>query len=142
MDIGCGPGYFTVGMSKMVGKTGRVIAVDLQEEMLAKAKKKARKHHVDNRIQFHQCQQDRIGLQCQADFILAFYMIHETPDPKGTLRELKQLLKPGGRLLVVEPKFHVGKELFQAMLILADEVALRVIEFPEQIGGRAVLFSA
>ena len=99
------------------------------------------KHHVSDRIRFHQCQSDRIGLQCQADFILAFYMVHETPSPKETLKEMKQMLKPGGRLLVVEPKFHVSKALFQSMLTLAGAVGLQVIAFPKKMGGRAALFS-
>ena len=40
LDFGCGPGYFTIDMAQMVGKTGRVIAADLQEGMLQKLKDK------------------------------------------------------------------------------------------------------
>lgn len=38
LDLGCGPGFFSVPMAKMVGKSGRVIACDLQEGMLRKVK--------------------------------------------------------------------------------------------------------
>ena len=43
VDLGCGPGYFSIDMAKMVGESGHVIAVDLQPEMLEKVKKKAKK---------------------------------------------------------------------------------------------------
>ncbi len=41
MDIGCGPGFFTLAMARMAGPEGRVIAVDMQQEMLDLVKKKS-----------------------------------------------------------------------------------------------------
>ena len=43
IDMGCGPGYFTIDMAKMVGPKGRVIAVDIQAKMLARVRKKGPK---------------------------------------------------------------------------------------------------
>jgi len=40
LDVGCGPGYFSLDMARMVGKTGHVIACDLQQGMLQKLKEK------------------------------------------------------------------------------------------------------
>jgi ubiquinone/menaquinone biosynthesis C-methylase UbiE len=45
LDIGCGPGFFTVDIARLVGKSGRVIAADLQEGMLRRLKEKIRKTH-------------------------------------------------------------------------------------------------
>ena len=45
IDLGCGPGYFSIDMAELTGDTGKVIAVDLQKEMLAKVGKKARCSH-------------------------------------------------------------------------------------------------
>lgn len=140
MDMGCGPGFFTIDMAKMVGPNGRVIAVDLQEKMLSHVRKKATRHGVDDRITYHQCPSDRIGFDDKADFILAFYMIHETPDPKGFLEETKTLLKDKGKILVVEPKMHVSQELFEEMLTDAENVGLKAVDFPKSLGGRSVLF--
>ena len=140
IDMGCGPGYFTIDMAKMVGENGRVIAVDLQEHMLLKVKRKALKHDVSDRMEFHQCEPNTIGLNKKADFILAYYMIHETPNPKGFLAEVKDMLKANGKLLIVEPRMHVSKKLFETILEEADEVGLKVADFPKGKGGRSVLF--
>ena len=141
IDVGCGPGYFTIDMAKMVGETGRVIAADLQEHMLLKVKKKAARHGVADRIQYHQCEADKIGLKAAADFILAYYMIHETPDPTRFLAELKGLLKTGGKLLTVEPKMHVSKKSFETMLAQAERAGLKTLDTPKGKGGRCVLFA-
>jgi ubiquinone/menaquinone biosynthesis C-methylase UbiE len=141
IDMGCGPGYFTIDMAKMVGKNGSVVAVDLQEHMLLKVIRKAAKHGVSDRMEFHQCESNKIGLNRKADFILAFYMIHETPNPKMILAELKDMLKNNGKLLIVEPKMHVSKNLFDKMLSEAQDVGLRVLDLPKGKGGRSVLFT-
>jgi ubiquinone/menaquinone biosynthesis C-methylase UbiE len=142
IDVGCGPGYFAIDMAKMVGDTGRVIAADLQEHMLVKVKKKAARHGVADRIQFHQCEADKVGLTAAADFILAYYMIHETPDPERFLAELSGMLKAGGKLLAVEPKMHVSKKSFETMLAEAEAVGLKVLDTPKRKGGRSVLFTS
>lgn len=141
LDVGCGPGYFTIDMAKMVGSKGKAIAADLQPQMLEKVKKKAKKHKVIDRIHFHQCEPTKIGLKEKVDFILAFYMIHETGNPEGFLNEFKEMLNPEGKLLVVEPKMHVKEELFAEMIKQAESVGLKPMEYPKGKGGRSVLLS-
>jgi ubiquinone/menaquinone biosynthesis C-methylase UbiE len=67
-DIGCGPGFFTLDMARLVGADGKVIAVDLQEKMLQIVKQRAEKAHLSDRIQYHQCQAQALGLQEPSDF--------------------------------------------------------------------------
>ena len=55
VDLGCGPGFFTIDMAEMVGSTGQVIAVDLQPGMLDRVRKKAFRKRVADRIAIHQC---------------------------------------------------------------------------------------
>lgn len=141
IDMGCGPGFFTIDMAKMVGKEGQVIAVDLQEHMLQKVKKKAMRHDVVDRIKFHQCGSDSIGLNQMGNFILCYYMIHETPDPKSFLKELKGMLKENARILIVEPKFHVSKQAFESMIADTEEIGFKAYDFPTGKGGRSVLLS-
>ena len=62
VDLGCGPGYFTIEMARMVGDTGQVIAVDVQNEMLAKVAGKAALLSLEDRIFFHNSTQEAIGL--------------------------------------------------------------------------------
>ena len=142
IDMGCGPGYFTIDMAKMVGPQGRVIAVDIQEKMLAYVRKKARKHGVTQRIDCLLVGAQESGLSQQADFILAFYMIHETPDVEQTLKSFKRLLKSGGKILVVEPKMHVKQPEFEDILAKAESIGLTAVEFPKGMGSRSVVFKA
>ncbi len=62
MDIGCGMGFFSIAMAKMVGEKGRIIAVDPQPQMLDVLRKRARTAGVAERIQTHQCGQALSGL--------------------------------------------------------------------------------
>ena len=141
VDLGCGPGFFSIEMAKLVGKNGRVIAVDLQEKMIAHVKKKAAKHGMLDRMEFHQCEADSLGMDLKADFILAYYMIHETPSPLRFLEEARDMLEEGGQMLVVEPKMHVSKGMFAQMLQEAQQAGLKAVAFPKKKGGRSVLFS-
>lgn len=141
VDMGCGPGFFSIDMAKMVGDGGNVIAVDLQAGMLNRVKKKAARHGVADRMTYHQCRADGIGLECAADFMLAFYMVHETPDPRSFFEETKSLLKAGGKLLVVEPKMHVSQGAFDAMVEDAARAGLKAVDYPTGKGGRAVLLA-
>lgn len=140
IDMGCGPGFFSIEMAGLVGSQGKVIAVDLQEKMLGHVKRKAAKHGVTGRVEFHQCEADRIGLNLKADFILAFYMVHETSSPLNFFKEAAGMLKPKGQLLVVEPWFHVSRGMFAQTVEQGEKAGLKLVEFPKWKGGRSVLF--
>jgi ubiquinone/menaquinone biosynthesis C-methylase UbiE len=142
IDMGCGPGFFSIDMAKMVGEEGRVIAVDLQRHMLSKVRKKAEKYGYIGRMEFHQSKSNIIGLNVKADFILAYYMIHETPDSGEFLSEMQTMLKDSGRLLVVEPKIHVSQKEFEILLNIAEKTGLKTLALPKGKGGRSVLFGA
>lgn len=142
MDLGCGPGFFTIDMAKLTGPEGKVIAVDLQEKMLGHVRKKAKRNNVEDRIQFFRCEQDRIGFDRKVDFILAYYMVHETPSPMDLLIELKSILNKNGRILIVEPKMHVSINTFNNLLSDIKGLGFDICGFPEKLGGRSVLISA
>lgn len=124
MDMGCGSGFFTLEMAHLVGETGHVTAVDLQEGMLTRLKSKFNNHVYQNRIRLHQCQKEEIGLDRPFDFILLFYMVHEVPDKKAFFKEIKRLLKPQGQVLLVEPPIHVSKSRFLSFIDTAKEAGL------------------
>ncbi len=60
----------------MVGKSGRVIAADMQEGMLQKVKEKITGTELEERILLHKCGKDNIGVSEAVDFVLLFYMVH------------------------------------------------------------------
>ena len=88
IDVGCGLGWFSIPMARMVGQGGKVIAVDLQQQMLDMLRRRAEKAGVAERIELHKCEQNRLGLATEADFALAFAMLHEVPDPRRLLDEV------------------------------------------------------
>ena len=125
MDIGCGMDHFTIGLAELVGEAGRVIAVDLQQQMLDVMLKRARKRGLDQRIISHRAQPDSICIATQVEFILAFWMIHEVSDPAIFFREVAANLKPSAKLLYTEPTFHVTEKKFNEILATAYQAGLK-----------------
>jgi len=105
LDFGCGFGHFSLGMARLTGPSGRVIAADVQPQMLKKTAKRAVKHGLCN-IETHLCGHNSTGIDAEPDFILMSCSLHETPDTESTLREMFTLLKPAGKMLVLEPGGH------------------------------------
>ena len=124
LDFGCGPGFFTLEMARLVGPAGHVTAVDLQQGMLDRARKKLERSGLAERVKYHLCDADAIGLAGGFNFILVFHVLHEVPDQRKLLGEMKGLLKPGGRMLVVEPAFHISRAEFQGSLELVKQAGL------------------
>jgi ubiquinone/menaquinone biosynthesis C-methylase UbiE len=139
LDLGCGPGFFTLEMARLAGSSGKAIAADLQEGMLEKVKAKLQHAALAGRIQFHRCLADRIGLAETCDFILVFYMFHEVPDQARFLAEIRSLLKPGGRVLLAEPKWHVTPKEFQQAIVVMEQAGFKVLDRPKIRFSRTVL---
>jgi len=139
IDLGCGPGYFTGTLALLVGEEGRVIAADLQQQMLDKMNSKIRGTNRERRVEMHLCQKDRIGISQKADFVLAFWMVHEVPDQKRLFVELKELLSPGGRIMVIEPKIHVTGREFTEMITHIESAGLKILERPKVALSRSLL---
>lgn len=139
LDFGCGPGFFTIDMAKMVGKEGKVIASDLQNGMLKKLQEKI-DGYGETGIELHQCSEDKIGLNQEIDFIFAFYVVHEVGDQKKFFDEVKSLLKPGGKIFIVEPPIHVRRSAFKKMIALAENTGFSIVERPKVFLGQTVVF--
>ncbi len=132
-DIGCGPGFFTTAMSDAAGASGKVYAVDLQQEMLDKAKKRVEKHCKNKNVTFIKAEKDTLNLVPGLDAALAFYMVHEVPDTDKFFSEIYFALKLGGKLLVIEPLLHVSKKDFEAEKVSAVKAG-----FSASAGTKAV----
>jgi ubiquinone/menaquinone biosynthesis C-methylase UbiE len=141
VDLGCGPGFFSTALARLVGENGHVISVDLQPQMLDMVRRRATQLGLVSRIQFHQCPLDRIGIDQQVDFALAFWMVHEVPDTEAFLGEIRAFLKPDARFLLVEPKFHVTAADFRKTVDLACAVGMRPCAEPSIRISRAVLLA-
>jgi ubiquinone/menaquinone biosynthesis C-methylase UbiE len=139
LDLGCGPGFFSVDMARMVGKSGRVIAADLQEGMLRKLRDKIQGTELEERITLHKCEENNIGVSEDVDFILAFYVVHEVPDQAGLFNELKSLIKQNGQVFIVEPPFHVSKTAFEETIRRARDAGFTPVGRPRVFLGRTVI---
>ncbi len=139
LDVGCGPGQFSVELAKMVGESGRVIAADLQEGMLKRLKNKIQGKEIEKRIVLHKCEENRIGVSEEVDLVLAFYMVHEVPNQETFLEELRSILKPDGIFVIIEPSFHVSKHAFEETVNKAVAKGFKTIKEPKVFISRAVV---
>lgn len=133
LDVGCAMGFFTLPMARLVGPTGKVVAVDVQEKMIRSLRKRAIRAGLDGRIESSVCNGQSLGLDDlagQIDFVLAFAVIHEIPDVKGAMESIVYSLKPGGEVLIAEPTGHVGRPAFDATVGIAASCGLSVVEAP------------
>jgi ubiquinone/menaquinone biosynthesis C-methylase UbiE len=140
LDVGCGMGFFSIRIAKMVGESGRVIAADLQPEMLRVLKRRASKKGILSRITLHQCEKDRVGVTEKIDFVLAFWAVHELPDMRAFFDEMKSLMNDGARLFIAEPKSHVTPDKYEEMKRIANEAGFTIHSEPKVRMGRAVIF--
>jgi ubiquinone/menaquinone biosynthesis C-methylase UbiE len=139
LDLGCGPGFFSLDIAQMVGKSGRVIASDLQEGMLQKLRDKIQGTELEERIKLHQCQENRIGVSENVDFVLAFYMVHEVPNQERFFDEIGSIVKPNGQVLVVEPPFHVSEKAFEKTIRTAQGAGFQPAARPKLLLSKAVI---
>jgi 2-polyprenyl-3-methyl-5-hydroxy-6-metoxy-1,4-benzoquinol methylase len=142
MDVGCAMGFFSLPMAKLVGASGRVICVDMQEKMLVNLKKRAEKAGVAGRIESRICSQMSLGVEDLAgkvDFALAFAMVHEVPQKQELFKDIRSALKETGQLLFAEPAGHVTADAFDRSLDLAKEAGFVVLNRPQIARSHAAL---
>jgi len=132
LDVGCGPGFFTIELARLVGKSGKVIAADLQQGMLDNLRAKVQSTELEKRITLVKCDKDNINVREPVDFILTFYMVHEVPDKSSFFKQLHAVLNDKGQYLLVEPKmFHVSASEFRTTLDLARQNGFAVEAGPK-----------
>jgi ubiquinone/menaquinone biosynthesis C-methylase UbiE len=140
VEPGCGMGFFTLDLVRMVEPGGRVVAIDLQEEMLGGLRRRAARAGLEGRIDARLARPDRLGiddLNGQVDLVLAFYVVHEIREQAAFFAEIAAALKADGAVLVVEPPLHVSRAGFEASLAAAGGAGLRVARRP-RIGPNKV----
>jgi ubiquinone/menaquinone biosynthesis C-methylase UbiE len=141
IDIGCGIGFFTLPLARIVGRGGMVIAADIQDRMLDGVRRRAEKAGLSSGIRLHRCGTETLGINEPADFILAHWMVHEVPDKERFMQEVRSLLKPGAHFLLVEPRGHVSGSAFEKTTALARQAGLKLVSIPKIGLSRAALFT-
>lgn len=131
IDLGCGLGYFSIGMAEIVGPSGKIISVDVQQKMLAFLERRVEKVGLDQRVCPFLCQEGEIGIYDKVDFALAFWVAHETPDQHNFIKQISHILDRSGILFLAEPKIHVTFNKFQKTLSLTEALGFKKICSPK-----------
>lgn len=109
-DLGCGPGFFTIPAAKVVGPRGRVHAADVQPEMLERVREAARASrlaNVDTHLVREEPRRDGwrydFGIEgVSIDLALVAFVLHEVEEPAAFLRDAAALLRPSGRIALLQ----------------------------------------
>lgn len=143
LDAGAGKGYFSLGMARMVGSTGRIVAVDLETQKIESLKKRAAHARLSERIDARVCNERSLAideLARQVDFALAYYVVHHAPNVEALMAEVYKVLKPGGKFLIAEPCHHASAEYCAAIKAVAQQAGFVLTDHPKLTRDWAVLF--
>jgi precorrin-6B methylase 2 len=101
-DIGSGTGYFTWRLAEQVGRQGKVYAIDIQESMLELTKATVARHDLTN-VEYVLSNGLELRLSERSiDLAFIAYAYHEFADPKAMMQAVRRVLKPGGRVFILE----------------------------------------
>jgi len=101
-DMGCGNGFYTLELAKLVGPEGKVLAVDIQQEMLRMLQERAKEANIANIEPILGTPVDPNLPEGKVDLILCVDVYHEFSHPAKMLAAMKKSLSAGGRLVLVE----------------------------------------
>ena len=100
LDVGCGTGASAIPAAEKVGPTGKVIAVDLADRLLAIARRKAAARKLEN-IEFRHGDMENLGYPDQFfDAVICVFAIFFVPDVAKQIRELWRMVRPNGQLAI------------------------------------------
>lgn len=101
-DMGCGNGFYSLKMAEMVGENGKILAVDIQPEMLRLLKARAEEQGIEN-IELILGDIDNPKLpEGKVDLILCVDVYHEFSHPVEMLAGMRKSLKPDGKIVLLE----------------------------------------
>lgn len=101
-DLGAGSGYFTFRLAAQVGKTGKVLAIDIQDEMLETLRRRATALRVTNVEEVKGSETDPQLPARGVNRVLMVDVYHELAYPFEVMTKVREALKPGGRVVLVE----------------------------------------
>jgi ubiquinone/menaquinone biosynthesis C-methylase UbiE len=129
LDAGCGPGRVTIPLAVAVGSKGQVVAIDIQPQMLSRAREKAKAAGLTN-IDFRELaiEAGKLGV-AQYDRVLLVTVLGEIPNRENAFREIHRALKPSGILSITEIVFDPHYQSRRLILQLASSLGFRETAF-------------
>jgi arsenite methyltransferase len=103
LDFGCGPGWLAIELARKVGPNGHVHALDVNQAFLERAAAHVAAEGLQGRVRFHHVTDERIPLADRTlDRVVTKNVLEYVADLRATLVEMRRVLKPGGRVHVVD----------------------------------------
>jgi precorrin-6B methylase 2 len=131
-DVGAGSGFHSFLMAPLVGEKGKVLAVDIQPQMLALIREKAKKHKITNVEPVRGTDTDPKLPANGVDLILMVDVYHEFSHPYEMAEKMVAALKPGGRLVFVEFRLEDEKVPIKLVHKMSERQVVKEMEaFPQ-----------
>lgn len=129
LEVGPGFGFYTFPAARLVGD-GRIVCVDVQSRMLKVLERRARRRALGDRIECRRVEDGELpcDLGGQVDLVIAINVVHESVAPARLMAAMARTLRPGGHLLLVEPRGHCVEELFAAEVRWGQAEGLHVVD--------------
>jgi 2-polyprenyl-3-methyl-5-hydroxy-6-metoxy-1,4-benzoquinol methylase len=102
-DLACGEGWSTIAIARAYPKA-RVVGIDLDDPAIAQARRNLAGTEVGDRVAFHARDAAEPALQGTFDLVTVFEAVHDMSQPVPVLRAARELLAPGGTMLVVDER--------------------------------------
>lgn len=138
-DLGAGEGYYTVRLAERVGRTGRVLAQDIDQDALTRLGSRVERERLDNvSIKLGAVDDPRLPPN-SFDRIFLIHMYHEVAEPYAFLWRLRPALREGGQVIVVDVDRPTDQHGIEPQLLFCEfrAVGFRLVEFvrkPELAG--------
>ena len=137
-DFGCGSGYFTVLLAQSVGPSGKIYAIDIDEEVLRSAQEFIEQIGLKNVKFLHQDLEVNSSLENNSlDFVFISQVLYQSDEPQKIISEAKRVLKNKGFLIVLEPHkenpLFIGQRVhnFQEIVNLIEKEGFKIIEIEQ-----------
>lgn len=136
-DLGAGEGYYAVRLSPVVGKKGRVLAEDIVPEVRDRLADRVQRENLDNvAVSLGEADDPRLPPK-SLDRVFLVHMYHEVESPYAFLWHVRQSLKPGGRIVVVDANRPPSRHGMPPQLLRCEFAAVGLeVQQLEGIGGQ------
>jgi ubiquinone/menaquinone biosynthesis C-methylase UbiE len=104
IDVGCGEGFFALPAAKIVGKRGKVYALDIDEDAITELKKTTAREGLKNLAAVVGAAEDTVFCEACADIVFFGIVLHDFNVPAKVLANAKTMLKPAARLVDLDWK--------------------------------------
>jgi ubiquinone/menaquinone biosynthesis C-methylase UbiE len=137
-DFGCGTGYFTALLAQEVSYSGKIYAIDVDEEALKSAQEFINQFGLRNVKFLHQDLEINSGLENNfIDFVFISQVLYQSDEPQKIISEAKRVLKDKGYLIILEPQkenpLFTGQRVhnFQDIVDLIEKEGFKIIEIEQ-----------